>query len=95
MRLAERLGTLARRRMEQAELDPPWDQDDDAHAERVGDGYRKSRRKSRGRLWYARLLGGVTIWCCDLERMLDEFAARIVLDNRVPRMQTSARPHRP
>jgi len=27
--------------------------------------------------------------------MLDEFAARIVLDNRVPRMQTSARPHRP
>jgi hypothetical protein len=31
VRLAERLGTLARRRMEQAELDPPWDQDDDAH----------------------------------------------------------------
>ena len=30
-RLAERLGALARRRMEQAELDPPWDQDDDAH----------------------------------------------------------------
>jgi len=30
-RLAERLGTLARRRMDQAELDPPWDQDDDAH----------------------------------------------------------------
>ena len=50
-------------------------------------------RKSRGRLWYVRyFLGGVTIWCCDFERMLDEFAARIVLDNRVPRMQTSARP---
>jgi len=31
VRLAERLGALARRRMEQAELDPPWDQDDDAH----------------------------------------------------------------
>jgi len=31
VRLAERLGTLARRRMEQAEIDPPWDQDDDAH----------------------------------------------------------------
>ena len=30
-RLAERLGTLARCRLEQAELDPPWDQDDDAH----------------------------------------------------------------
>ena len=30
-RLAERLGTLARHRMKQAELDPPWDQDDDAH----------------------------------------------------------------
>ena len=30
-RLAERLGALARRRMEQAEIDPPWDQDDDAH----------------------------------------------------------------
>jgi len=30
-RLAERLGTLARRRLEQAEFDPPWDQDDDAH----------------------------------------------------------------
>ncbi len=30
-RLAERLGALARHRMEQAELDPPWDQDDDAH----------------------------------------------------------------
>ena len=30
-RLAERLGAMARRRMVQAELDPPWDQDDDAH----------------------------------------------------------------